>query len=132
MFPGYVIVPEVAKNTHITVFPSASNGDQIFHEDMYARIGSTVILPCEISKGASTPSWRKGLIVLTQGGEINRHIRGHRRLKVIVDGKIYNLKIYNITDHDFGTYWCEIQQDNSIRAEGTKLINLGIYITEHD
>ncbi|XP_071135550.1 uncharacterized protein [Mytilus edulis] len=103
---------------------AASHGDEIFHEDMYVLVGSTVTLSCEISKGASTPSWRKGLIVLTQGGEINRNVRGHGRLKAFIDGKFYNLKIYNITDHDFDTYWCETQQDNSIRAERTKIINL--------
>ncbi|CAC5420370.1 OBSCN [Mytilus coruscus] len=101
----------------------ASHGDHIFHK-VYAQVGSAVILSCQISKGASTQSWRKGLIVLTQGAEINRNVHSYGRLEVVIDEKFYNLKIYNISEYDFDTYWCEMQKDNSIRAEGTTLINL--------
>lgn len=103
-------------------------------KEIYAEIGSAVILSCAISKEDFTQSWRKGLTVLTQGFEINRSIRNHRRLEVIIDEKFYNLKVCNITVDDFDTYWCETQQSNSITADGTKLIHLGIYLyinTEH-
>ncbi|CAG2198519.1 CNTN3 [Mytilus edulis] len=112
----YIIVYELA----------VIHGNQrFFKKDMYAQIGSEIILPCEIPKDTSPKSWRKGLALVTRGFKINRNVRGYGRLKVITDTRSYNLKISNVTKYDFGTYWCETQQGNSISAEGTQLINLG-------
>lgn len=59
---------------------------------------------------------------------MNRNLGGHERLTLIIDKWFYNLKIYNLTENDFGTYVCETQQGNTITEEVTKLIHSGINI----
>lgn len=111
------------------MFALVLHGKQIFHSAIYAQIGSEVMISCQISKETSTKSWRKGLTLVTRELEINRNVRGYRRLEVIIGEGFYNLRIHNITEYDFSIYWCEKQQGNSvITVEGTKVINSGIYI----
>ncbi|CAC5423482.1 unnamed protein product [Mytilus coruscus] len=106
--------------------PNASQTDGIFQKEIYADTGSTVTLSCQISPESSTQSWRKEFLVLTRGFDINRNVDGHERLTIIINNRFYNLKIYNLTEHDFGTYVCETQQVISITEEVTKLIHSGI------
>lgn len=107
------------------IFYSVLHGDQSLQRKMYAQIGSEVILTCKISKEISTQSWRKHNTQLTRGFKKNERFFGHERLEIINDRGFYNLKINNITEYDFSTYWCETQQGNSIRVEVTRLINSG-------
>ncbi|XP_076078885.1 integrin beta-PS-like [Mytilus galloprovincialis] len=100
-----------------------AHGCDIFQKEIYAETGSAVILSCQISTEALTQSWRKDFLVLTRGFEMNRNLGGHERLTLIIDKWFYNLKIYNLTENDFGTYVCETQQGNSITEEVTKLIH---------
>lgn len=95
-------------------------------KEVYAEIGNTVTLPCNISYTTSTQSWKKGLIVMTQGLKINKIFGDKKRLEILIDERFYNLKIYNITEHDFNTYWCKTKQGNSTTTEGTKLSRSGI------
>ncbi|CAC5417601.1 unnamed protein product [Mytilus coruscus] len=74
-------------------------------------------------------SWRKGSTLVTRGFEINRNVRGHERLEVIIDRGFYNLRIHNITEYDYSTYWCDTQHGNSITTEGTRLIHLDILVS---
>lgn len=113
-----------------SIFSSlASYKEELFSmKEVYAEIGKTVTLPCNISNTTSTQSWKKGLIEMTQGLEINKIFGGQERLEISIDERFYNLKIYNITEHDFDTYWCETQQGNSTTTEGTKLSRSGIQI----
>lgn len=123
-----IIIFGVKKRTYTIVFASAAHGCDIFQKEIYAETGSAVILSCQISTEALTQSWRKDFLVLTRGFEMNRNLGGHERLTLIIDKWFYNLKIYNLTENDFGTYVCETQQGNSITEEVTKLIHSGINI----
>lgn len=110
------------------IFASVLHGDQTLQKEMYAKIGSEVILTCKIPKQTSIQSWRKRDTQLTRGFEKNKRFFGHERLEIINDRRFYNLKICNITENDFSTYLCETQQGNSITTEETRLIHSGINI----
>lgn len=102
------------------------HGKNKFPKEISAQIGSIVILSCEISIETSIQSWRKNNTFLSHGFEINKDISGHERFQIFNDQGLYNLKIYNLTEYDFNTYWCETQHDNHITTEETRLIHSGI------
>ncbi|CAC5412785.1 unnamed protein product [Mytilus coruscus] len=96
---------------------------------MYADLFQDISLPCTTS---FVPRWRKDGIVLSDGIQTTSNVKYHHRLEVVNDSvsKTYNLRIKNITLHDYGHYLCEVQSQNKIEiAQEVLLKKTGVVIS---
>lgn len=93
----------------------------------YAKINKSVVLVCQQAEGATNLRWRRNDIILTDGHEINTNERIHKAFKIDFDkdASQYNLRIANVTVHDFGVYLCEMQINNGQLSHQVTLSNEG-------
>lgn len=85
----------------------------------FANLNDNVILICQHTENAKDPRWRRGNFILSSGVRINVKVPWYKRLQVIANKTFleYNLKISNVSTHDYGIYWCEMQINKKVSRQ---------------
>ena len=82
---------------------------------VYSAIGKSAVLVCNVDSHALSYRWRKNYTVLSHGLEVNKDVPGYDRYKILSNsGEYYRLHISNISNDDFGLYYCTMQLNQNI------------------